>query len=307
MDFREVGKKLSNWGRWGDDDRIGTLNHITAERIAAAAQGVRTGEVVQLGLPLSNNGIQVGLGGRVNPIHMMSLTPPDFADRLDKMIVADDVLFLPLQSVTQWDGLGHVGYDDLLYNGVPSGSITTGAGSVNLSIDQIAEKGVAGRGVLVDIPRLKGVDRLAAGDEITPADLDAALARQGEQTQPGDILLVRTGWIRMFTQDGNAAAYWNGEPGLNLDCAEWLHEREISAVASDNWGIEAMPANDTAFNMPVHCVLIRDMGMTLGEVFLLDGLGDACEAAGRWSFFFTAPPLLVVGGVGTPLTPLAIL
>ena len=307
MDFREVGKKLSNWGRWGDDDRIGTLNHITAQRIAAAAHGVRTGEVIQLGLPLSNNGIQVGLGGRVNPIHMMSLTPPDFADRLDKMIVADDVLFLPLQSVTQWDGLGHVGYDDLLYNGIPSGSITTGAGSVNLSIDQIAAKGVAGRGVLVDIPRLKGVDRLAAGDEITPADLDAALARQGEQTQPGDILLVRTGWIRMFTEDGNAAAYWNGEPGLNLDCAEWLHEREISAVASDNWGIEAMPANDDTFAMPVHCVLIRDMGMTLGEVFLLDALGDACEAAGRWSFFFTAPPLLVVGGVGTPLTPLAIL
>lgn len=307
MDFREVGRKLSNWGRWGDDDRIGTLNFLTPERVAAAARGVESGQVIQLGLPLSNAGIQVGLGGRVNPIHMMSLTPPDFADRPDRMIVADDAIFLPLQSVTQWDGLGHVGYDDLLYNGIPAGSISTGAGSATLSIDQIAEKGVAGRGVLVDIPRLKGIDRLQAGDTITPGDLDAALEQQGCDIRPGDILLVRTGWIRMFTQDGDAGAYWNGEPGLDLACAQWLYERDIAAVASDNWGIEAMPANDETFAMPVHCVLIRDMGMTLGEVFLLDGLADACVAAGRWSFFFTAPPLLVVGGVGSPLTPLAIL
>lgn len=307
MDFREVGKQLSNWGRWGEDDRIGTLNHITPERTAAAAHAVRSGRIVSLGLPLSNQGIQVGLGGRVNPIHMMSLTPPDFADRPDRMIVADDAVFLPLQSVTQWDGLGHVGYDDLLYNGVPAHSITTGAGSATLSIDQIATAGVAGRGLLLDIARLRGKDRLDAGETITAADLDAALAAQACDTMPGDILIVRTGWIRCFTHEGDAAAYWNGEPGLTLDCARWLHEREIAALASDNWGIEAMPANDSAFEMPVHCVLIRDMGMTLGEVFVLDELAEACAAQGCWSFFFTAPPLLVKGGVGSPLTPLAIL
>jgi len=307
MDFRTLGKSVSNWGRWGTDDRIGTLNHLTPDRVVAAAREVRTGEVIPLGLPVKADGIQVGLGGRVNPIHMMSLTPPDFADRADGMIVADDALYLPLQSVTQWDGLGHVGYDDLLYNGVPSASITTGAGSATLSIDQIAKAGVAGRGILVDMPRLRGKDRLEAGEAIGAADLDAALERQGSRILPGDVLLVRTGWLRHFTQDGNAAAYWNGEPGLDLSCVAWLHDRQISAVASDNWGIEAMPANDTAFAMPVHCVLIRDMGMTLGEVFVLDRLAEACAAAERWSFFFTAPPLLVVGGVGSPLTPLAIL
>jgi kynurenine formamidase len=307
MDFRETGKRLSNWGRWGAEDRIGTLNHLTPERTAAAARAVRSGRIVSLGLPLSNQGIQVGLGGRVNPIHMMSLTPPDFADRPDRMIVADDAVFLPLQSVTQWDGLGHVGYDDLLYNGVPAGSISTGAGSATLSIDQIARAGVAGRGLLLDIARLKGKDRLEAGEAIAPADLDAALAAQGCDTLPGDIVILRTGWIRCFTEDGDAARYWNGEPGIDLACAEWLHRREIAALASDNWGIEAMPANDSAFEMPVHCVLIRDMGMTLGEVFMLDELAEACAADGCWSFFFTAPPLLVKGGVGSPLTPLAIL
>lgn len=307
MDFRTLGQRASNWERWGKDDRIGTLNHLTPDRVIAAAREIRTGQVIHLGLPVKADGIQVGLGGRVNPIHMMSLTPPDFAGRSDGMIVADDALFLPLQSVTQWDGLGHVGYDDLLYNGIPAGSITTGAGSATLSIDQIAEKGVAGRGVLLDIPRLKGKDRLAAGEAITADDLDAAIERQNSAVLPGDILLIRTGWLRCFTEDGNAAAYWNGEPGLDLSCVEWLHDHDISAVASDNWGIEAMPANDQAFAMPVHCVLIRDMGMTLGEVFVLDRLADACAATGRWSFFFTAPPLLVVGGVGSPLTPLAIL
>ncbi|MCW1431712.1 cyclase family protein [Novosphingobium sp. JCM 18896] len=307
MDFRETGKRLSNWGRWGAEDRVGTLNHLTPARVAAAAQGVRSGRIIPLGLPLSNRGIQVGLGGRVNPIHMMTLTPPDFADRPDKMIVADDAPFLPLQSVTQWDGLGHVGYDDLLYNGVPAHSITTGVGSAALSIDQIAKHGVAGRGLLLDIARLKGKDRLEAGEAITSADLDAALVAQGCQTRPGDILILRTGWLRCFTVDGDAAAYWNGEPGITLDCAEWLQAREIAALASDNWGIEAMPADDSAFEMPVHCVLIRDLGMTLGEVFVLDELAEICAAEKCWSFFFTAPPLLVVGGVGSPLTPLAIL
>ncbi|MEW9853873.1 cyclase family protein [Novosphingobium sp. M1R2S20] len=307
MSFREVGKRLSNWGRWGDCDRIGTLNHLTPERTAFAAQSVRSGQIVNLGLPLTNQGIQVGLGGRVNPIHMMNLTPPDFAGRSDRMIVADDSVFLPLQSVTQWDGLGHVGYDDMLYNGVPAASITTAAGSAKLSIHQIAERGVIGRGLLLDIARLRGKDRLEAGEAITPADLDAALAAQNCETLPGDVIILRTGWMRCFTVDGDAARYWNGEPGINLACAEWLHGRQISALASDNWGIEAMPANDATFEMPVHCVLIRDMGMTLGEVFVLEKLAEACERENRWTFLFTAPPLLVVGGVGSPLTPLAIL
>lgn len=306
-DFRDIGQRVSNWGRWGDDDRIGTLNHLTPPRIAAAAREVRSGRIVNLGLPLRSDGIQVGLGGRINPVHMMSLTPPDFGHRCDRMIVADDVLFLPLQSVTQWDGLGHVGYDDMLYNGVPAATITTRSGSAQLSIDQIGARGVAGRGVLLDIAGLKRRDRLDPGEPITAADLDAALARQGTAIEAGDIVLVRTGWLRTYTEYGDTAGYWNGEPGLDLSCAEWLHRHDIAAVASDNWAIEVLPPGDKAFAMPLHCVLIRDMGMTLGEIFVLDALAEACAEAGRWSFFFTAPPLMVVGGVGSPLTPLAIL
>jgi kynurenine formamidase len=208
--------------------------------------------------------------------------------------------------VTQWDGLGHVGYDGLLYNNVSVDSISTIAGSSTLSIDQIAKRGIVGRGVLLDIARLDGVDRLTVDYAITPDDLDAAEAKQGVKAGPGDIVLVRTGWLRNFTVDGSIEGYWNGSPGLTFECAEWLHKRDIAAIASDNWGVEIVPQNVTELPVPFHCVAIRDMGMTLGEIFVLDELGDACERSGRWSFFFTAPPLLVVGGVGSPITPLAI-
>ncbi|HEY1706639.1 MAG TPA: cyclase family protein [Rhizomicrobium sp.] len=305
MDFREEGKRLSNWGRWGKGDRLGTLNHITPERLAAAGKLIKTGKLFELGLPVKAQGIQPAGANRRNPIHLMSLTPADLRGRADGAIISDDYIIMPLQSVTQWDGLAHFGYDDHFYNGVPANTVTTIAGSTVLSIDQIAAKGIASRGVLLDIAALKGVDRLAAGTPITPDDLDAAEARQNVRTGPGDILLVRTGWIHAFTVDNSPEAYWHGEPGLHLSCADWLHKREVAAVCSDNWGVEvAVPG--APFGLPIHSVLIRDMGMTLGEIFVLDALAADCAADGVWEFFFAAPPLKVVGGVGSPITPLAI-
>lgn len=306
MDFRTMGRALSNWGRWGTDDRIGTLNHITPERVLAAAARIRSGEIVNLGLPLSTRGPQIGVGGRINPVHHMSLTPGDFAGRADGMIFSDDFITMPLQCATQWDGLAHAGYDGFLYNNISAATVTTARGSSELSIDKIASRGVAGRGVLLDVARALGVDRLDPGQPIGPSDLDRAAERQGTQVDPGDILLVRTGWMRTFTIDADPHRYWNGEPGLSLDCAPWLHARDVAAICSDNWGVEVM-APDAGHSTDLHAVLLRDMGMTLGELFVLDALADACEARGDWTFFFTAPPLLVVGGVGSPITPLAIL
>jgi kynurenine formamidase len=235
----------------------------------------------------------------------MQLTPLDLRDDPDHVCISDDYITMPLQSVTQWDGLGHVGYDDRLYNDVPASSITTLGGSPRLSIHRIAEKGVVGRGVLLDIAALQDVERLEAGFRITPEMLEAAEARQGVQVGAGDILLVRTGWIRHFTVERQPEPFWKGEPGIALECAEWLHKREVAAIASDNWGVEASPA-DRSGGLPCHSVLIRDMGMTLGEIFDLDVLAADCAADGVWDFFFTAPPLKVVNGVGTPITPLAI-
>ena len=305
-DFREIGRDVSNWGRWGAEDRVGTLNHITSARVAAAAHGVKSGRIIQLGLPIRANGPQTGNWGRINPVHLMSVTPSDVPPGASIMF-ADDFIFMPLQSVTQWDGLAHVGYDGFLYNGIPAGTVTAMSGSTHLSIDQIAARGVAGRGILLDIARLRGVDRLGVGEEITPKDLEAAEARQKTRVEPGDILILRTGWMRNYTVDGNVPAYWNGEPGVTAECARWLHDRQVAAIASDNWGVEVFQPNISEVGAPFHAVAIRDMGMTLGELFVLDELGDACEQNGQWTFFFACPPLLVVGGVGSPITPLAIL
>jgi kynurenine formamidase len=305
QDFREVGRRLSNWGRWGTEDQLGTLNHITAGRIAAASRLARTGKLFDLGICIMRNGIQRKDGIRRNPLHMMQLTPLDLRDDPNHVCISDDYIIMPLQSVTQWDGLAHVGYDDRLYNDIPASSITTLNGSPLLSIHRIAEKGVAGRGVLLDIAALHGVDRLDAGFRILPHMLEGAEARQNVHVGAGDILLVRTGWIRHFTVDHAVEPFWKGEPGIAMECAEWLHTREVAAIASDNWGVEVSPA-DRSGGLPVHNVLIRDMGMTLGEIFDLDALAADCTADGLWEFFFTAPPLKVVNGVGTPITPLAI-
>lgn len=300
--FREMGRRLSNWGRWGKDDCLGTLNHLTPERLKAAAKLVKTGKLIELGLSISSKGIQPAGGPRNNPVHMMSIT------ELDKLspdaVYTDDYIFMPLQSVTQWDGLAHAGYDGMFYNGVPASSVTTMGGSSVLSIHQLAEKGVAGRGVLLDIAALQGVDRLANGHAVHPDELDAAEKRQGVKVGPGDILLVRTGWIRNFLIDNSPAAYWDGEPGLDVSCAQWLHDREVAAVCSDNWGVEVRDPKVPG-GLPFHSVAIRDMGMTLGEIFDLEKLSADCATDNVWEFLFAAPPLKVIGGVGTPITPLA--
>jgi kynurenine formamidase len=303
--FRSLGDKLRNWGRWGHDDRIGTLNFITPERLVEAGREIRTGKLFELGIPVNAQGIQLG-GVRTNPVHLMSITPLDLKGRDDGLFVADDYIFMPLQSVTQWDGLGHVGYDGRLYNDIPADSITTMGGSTVLSIDQIAVKGVAGRGVLLDFATLRGVDMLGAGDVITPEDLNTAEKRQNVRVGPGDILLIRTGWIRNFVVDRSPTAYFNGNPGLHFSCAQWLYDRQVAAIASDNWMVEFAPPNTQHFTIPFHSIAIRDMGMTLGEIFDLEALARDCTVDGVWSFFFTAPPLKVTGGVGAAITPLAI-
>ncbi len=149
------------------------------------------------------------------------------------------------------------------------------------------------------------MERLPVETRIDPPFLNAVSSKQGVELRAGDILLVRTGWIRHISVDRDVEAYWRGEPGLALECAEWLHHRDVAAVAADNWGVEVVRP-DRVGGMPLHAVLIRDMGMTLGEIFNFEQLAEDCRKDHVWEFFFTAPPLKVVGGVGSPITPLAI-
>lgn len=304
--FRALGKRLSNWGRWdnGDErDERGTTNLLTAERIVAAAGSISTGKVFDLGIPFGADGPQPG-GARINPVVLMSETGGDQEHFPGAFHYADDYVFMPLQSASQWDGLAHVYYDDQLYNGFPASSVGP-HGAKHCAIDAQA-KGVTGRGVLIDVARYRGVDWLEMGEVITPDDLDGALARQGTQLRPGDIVAVRTGWRRKFLTDSDAAAFMAGEPGLGLACCEWLSRHDVSAVCSDNWAIEVLPGEVDGELLPVHMVLIRDMGMTLGEILDFEELSEDCAADGRYDFFCCAPPIKFRRAVGSPINPLAI-
>ncbi len=300
---RRLGQELSNWGRWGADDERGTLNFITPSVVRRATASVRSGRVFSLGLPLGADGPQIGQGGRVNPLHFMTALHAGYGSP-DGFHYNDDVLLLPLQAATQWDSLAHVYYDDRLYNGVPSSTVTS-AGAARNGIEAMSE-GVLTRGVLLDIARLEGVERLPPGFVIRPEHLEAAERAQHVRVESGDALLVRTGHITVFTREQNREGYMRQMPGLGLDCARWLHAREVAAVATDTNAVEVIPFEDPATPLPFHLVCIRDMGLTLGEMFYLEELAQDCDRDGQWSFLLAAPALKVRGGVGTPLNPLAV-
>ncbi|MGH3743795.1 MAG: cyclase family protein, partial [Mycobacteriales bacterium] len=217
---------------------------------------------------------------------------------------ADDYVFMPLQGGSQWDALGHVFYDGKLYNGFPADNVSV-HGAKKCSIDKMC-KGIAGRGVLLDVARTLGVDWMEQGQVISPDDLDRTAREHGVDVGEGDILLFRTGWRRKFLSDHDPVSFMAGEPGLGMACAEWLHERGVAAVCSDNWAIEVLPGEYPDEVLNVHMVLIRDMGMTLGEILDFEELAEDCASDGVYEFFFCAPALKFTNGVGSPINPLAI-
>lgn len=300
--FRAWGGRLSNWGRWGADDHRGTLNWITPERMVAAARLITSGEVVSLGLPLDADGPQPPDGVRPNPVHTMTRTPqvPPEPGGFQWM---DDMIVMSPQSATQLDALSHVAYDGLLYNGVPIATITAD-GAAQHGVETL-RAGINGRGVLIDLPRHLGVERLEPDHVVSPDQLDDCLAAQGIGPEQGDTVLIRTGWMRTLKQEGGSA-YMSREPGVSLPVTQWLADHRTAFVASDNWGLEVVPPRGPE-NMPVHCVLVRDMGMAIGEMFDLEQLAEVCERLGRWEFFFSAHPLQITGGTGSPLEPKAFL
>lgn len=303
---RDLARRVSNWGRWGKEDERGTLNLITPDVVRQAAGCVRSGRVFSLGLAFGPEGPQSGtVVGRFNPQHYMTAIGAPFGAP-GGFHYSDDVICMPLQCATQWDSLAHVHYDGLLYNGVSAEAALSASGAAKNGIDKLAVNGIVSRGVLLDIARLHGVERLAPSTVITPADLDAALARQRVALRSGDILIVRTGHLRVFLEGGDKEVYlWQG-PGLGIACVEWLHEREVAAVCADNTAIEVMPCEDPAVFYPVHLLGIRDMGMPFGEMFELETLAEDCARDGQWDFLFSAPPLKVSGGIGSPINPLAV-
>lgn len=312
--FHEVAGEVRNWGRWGADDRIGTLNHITDEARVAAAASVEHGRALSLAIELKNDGVQIGqIPTRINPVHVMgTIDHPDLGDPDGDAMVphfSDDMVTMGLQAATHWDGLSHVSYGHRLYNDIPASTITARDGSTELGIEHV--RTLVGRGVLLDIPASKGLGRLADNHEVTGADLDAAAAWAGVEIQPGDIVLIRTGRMQLYFEQG-ATQYTMGEsgdassPGPGIDAVRWFHRHDIAAAATDTYMFEVFPPEDWDNVLAVHCLAVVDMGFTQGQNWHLEELATVCQEYGRHHFLLEATPEPFVGATGAPVNPIAV-
>jgi kynurenine formamidase len=310
QDIYDASKKISNWGRWGDDDQIGTLNNITSADIVGAAGLVRKGKVFSLGLSLKEP-IQSGLfGGRWNPIHTMLATGTDAAagnqdEPFPYLRYADDAINMPCQASTQWDALCHVFLDDKMYNGYDARLVDV-RGAKKLGIEHVRDK-MVGRGVLLDVARFKGVPSLDDGYAVTIADLDGCAEAQGVKVRKGDFVIVRTGHQERCLAAGDWTGYAGGPaPGFAFETCFWLKDKDIAAICSDTWGCEVRPNETSEANQPWHWVVIPSIGISMGEIFYLKELAEDCAGDRVYEFFFTAPPLHLPGGAGSPINPQAI-
>lgn len=302
-EVKELAAKVRNWGRWGSDDEIGTINLITDDVVRDAAALVATGKRFALGLPLDQGGPQIGaIPGRTNPLRTMLMINTPLTGDPSNFCTSDDTVTMGIQACTHWDGLGHVSYDGQLYNGVPA-SVINEFGANRLGIHNVTT--LVSRGVLLDVARAKGVDRLDGGYAITGADLDAAADMGKVDVRPGDVVLVRTGQMQHFLA-GDKMAYGTPAPGPSLQSVQWFRDHDVAAVATDNITFEVFPCEREDALLPVHLLHLVDMGMTQGQNWNLEHLAADCADDGRYAFFLDASPLPFTNGVGAPVQPVAV-
>ncbi|WP_018334651.1 cyclase family protein [Actinomycetospora chiangmaiensis] len=299
----------SRWGRWGADDVLGSLNLLTPAKRLEGAACVRTGEAFSLSQPFDEGGPQNGWKKRTNPVHTMLGTGHEALDGEFPHGIggADDVIAMPLQCSTQWDGLGHIFDHGKAWNGRDAADVVRVEGDRVTGIETAAAH-LAGRGVLLDAGRVLGDERGELPDSypITADDLDEIAWRHGVEVRPGDIVVVRTGQYARTRREGWGGYAGGPAPGLSFTTLDWLHGSDVAAIATDTWGVEVRPNEfDVAFQ-PLHQVAIPHLGLFLGEMWDLDGLADACAADGRYDFFLTAAPLRITGAVGSPVNPIAV-
>jgi kynurenine formamidase len=304
-ELKELAAKVSNWGRWGADDELGTLNLIDADAVRRGVACVREGRLLSLALRLDQHSPQIGsVPGRINPLHtMVAINQPYLGDPAD-FCASDDIVVFGLQAATHWDALSHVSYEGLLYNGFAASTITADAGATRCGIHRV--RSVVTRGVLLDVARARGVERLDPGYGITSDDLDAALALTGLTIEPGDAVLVRTGQMQLYKARKRTEYTGGHQPGLTIGTVEWFRWRDVAAVATDTLALEVYPCEDPAVLFPVHLLQLRDMGLTQGQNFDMEALSEDCAADGVYAFLLSANPEPFTGAVGSPVNPVAV-
>jgi len=296
-EFRSLYERLRRQVPWGPDDRRGALNHLGPAQIRAAAAGVRLGRTVSLAAPVEH---QVTADNPDPALHRM-VQAPGGTDGLE--FAADRIAMnIHGNADSHLVALCHVAFDGTLYNGVPATAVTP-AGAVELSIAMAAD-GISGRGVLIDVPRLRRVPWLEPGEHVMPDDITAAERDQGVHIGQGDILLVRVGHRRRRRERGpwDAAAL---RAGLHPSVLPLLAERQVAVLGSDG-NNDTAPSVTDGVDFPVHVLAINALGMLLLDYLEFDGLVALCEEAGRWSFLCVIAPLRLPTGTGSPVNPIAI-
>lgn len=294
----ELFEATKRWGRWGSHDERGALNLLTAERVAGAAALVEEGIAVPCGRPLATT----PAADNPTPVLHHMIHAGDLATEGTAFDWSADFVGVACHghTISHLDALCHVFVEGKMYNGAPASEVTS-IGAQRSSIEA-AGTGIVGRGVLLDIPRLRGVDWLEPGEAITSDELDAT----GVAVEQGDIVLVHTGRDRRREALGEWNTFADGLAGLDAECARWLYDRDPAVLGADGVS-DVMPGSDPAWPIPIHMCALVGMGIHLLDNLRLDRLADACAERGRWEFLFMVAPLQIGGGTGSPVNPIAVL
>jgi kynurenine formamidase len=302
----------SNWGKWGPDDEIGSLNYLTPTEVIRGVRHVKQGKVITLQRLINNPGGDPVSQGRTEA-RVSMLTDESSWDKTEApqlpggVHYADDYIETFLHGSSHYDALGHVWCDGKIWNGYDARS--TVGGMRKASVLPIAEKGVVGRGILLDMARYRGKAALAKGETFTYEDLQACAASQDTKIENRDILLVRTGFLNAFYEVRRKEFYEDfNEPGLtySLELVRWFQDMEIPNLVTDTIANEVTVEPNTGFVLTLHCALMRNLGVSFTEIIDLNRLAEDCATDNQWTFLYVAAPLKVVAGTGSLVNPVVI-
>ncbi|MBC8352209.1 MAG: cyclase family protein [Planctomycetes bacterium] len=295
-DVERLHSELSNWGRWGKDDQLGALNLITPMKRKQAARLVREG----ISVSLARNAEEVEAADNPDPFIQVMLKTGN--EPGNQWAVDNYSVLYHGFAHTHMDSLCHLLYQGKMFNGFSKTEITA-QGTAKLSIHN-AKNGVFTRGVLIDIPALRGVEYLEPGTPIYPEELTAWENRAGVKVSSGDVVFFRTGrWARRAAKGPWSVADM-GAAGLHASCAKWIRQRDVAMVGSDA-AMDVMPSGIPGMTHPIHLLTLNSMGVHIFDNCDLESVGQTCAQLKRWDFLITAAPIPVEGGTGSPLNPIA--
>ena len=305
-DVLKMLDSLSNWGRWGHDDQLGTVNLITPDKRRQAARLVSEGVGVTCARPIST---ELAADTTFQPLRFMvdSGEGRDTAspERLLERRGASEFIGMVFHgyTITHVDTPAHYFWNGKIYNGRSCNLITSREGAQVESVDLLRD-GVVSRGVLLDVAAVKG-RWLHSGEGVMPEDLDAAETAQGVRVEPGDILLIRTGYYGRRLKEGPRHPLKDGSPAAHVACAPWLRERGVAMLGTDTHN-DVSPAPYPRIGNALHVVALVTMGLWLIDNGNLEELAQPCAARRRWEFMLTIAPLRLQGVTGSPVNPIAL-